>query len=281
MDDKMFCLHDSSLSVVVAEEADSRPLLIALCRYLKSACRFTVTKDHRIERDYKSLSKTHRYGNHGYLECEIEYYPRGVKIEFFQNVVYENPHGGRYDFGKREKMPYLIGLRFTWAIRKLVAWLSTRGYVDCTRSNNSPNPDPLAWFNRGWDGEYERKRGIHRFSRREDGWPDESELNHWSRTDGSGCVLNHGQTKFILVKGRAMRCVVYGGINGMWACVYGPGPRDWSPEAAKSIFDKFPGRGRIFSDATRKKKAESRLEAAVKERKFLLAHSISSYLANA
>lgn len=73
-------------------------------------CGFKVTKDPRIEANYKCLSKDHRYGKKGSLEFKAERYPAGFKINFFQNVEFKNPNGGEYDFDKLEKMPYLVKL---------------------------------------------------------------------------------------------------------------------------------------------------------------------------
>lgn len=93
---------------------------------------FTVTKDPRIERDYKILSKDHRYGRKGNLEFKAERYPSGFKIEFYQNVVHKNPHGGEYDFDKYEKMPYLIKKQLLLVCNKLREFFIGLGYAEKT-----------------------------------------------------------------------------------------------------------------------------------------------------
>lgn len=94
---------------------------------------FTVTKDPRIERDYKILSKNHRYGRKGDLEFKAERYPAGFSIEFYQNVVHENKCGGEYDFDKFEKMPYLIKKQFLLTCNKLREFIIKLGYAEKTK----------------------------------------------------------------------------------------------------------------------------------------------------
>lgn len=72
------------------------------------------------------------YGRKGDLEISIHRYPRGFKFEFYQNIVFENPNGGQYDFDKFEKMPYLIRLLFINETRHMKVFLEGLGYVDNT-----------------------------------------------------------------------------------------------------------------------------------------------------
>lgn len=95
-----------------------------------SSLGFTVTKDPIIEKDYKCLSKDHRYGRKDDLEFKAERYPVGFKIEFYQNVVHENPHGGEYDFDQYKKMPYLIKKQFLLTCSKLRRFFLNLGYAD-------------------------------------------------------------------------------------------------------------------------------------------------------
>lgn len=233
---------------------------------------FTVTKDPRIEKDFKSLSPSHRLARHGDLQCSIEKNRAHVSIEFFQDVVCENKNGGRHDFRKLAKMPYLIRLRFQWIAMKFRRFLDSSEYSE--RINSIPyTRDPLAAFNCAWDSQYERDRQIHRFDRREDGWPTDNELNCWSRKDANGMVLDQGQSRFCIVNGRAMRCRVYGGINGMWICVYGPGDHDVRSCSAGEIYSIFPGRGRLYRQEIKERKIKAAIERAVKRFDFLRAHS--------
>ncbi len=73
---------------------------------------FTLEKDPDTLKNFPSISKDHWYGKRGELEVYGKKYPNGFKIEFFQNVICENQNGGKYDFQKLQKMPYLIRLQY-------------------------------------------------------------------------------------------------------------------------------------------------------------------------
>ena len=74
---------------------------------------FAVEQDPDTRARYKNIAKDYWYGRRRDLEFVAKKYPNGFEIEFFQNVIHKNPHGGRYDFDKLEKMPYLIRLQYT------------------------------------------------------------------------------------------------------------------------------------------------------------------------
>lgn len=86
---------------------------------------FAVEQDPETRARYKSIAKDHWYGRRRDLEFVAKKYPNGFEIEFFQNVVHENPHGGRYDFDKLKKMPYLIRLQYTRYMRMVVDTLKS------------------------------------------------------------------------------------------------------------------------------------------------------------
>ena len=62
---------------------------------------FDVQADPNVD---KIIRKDHYIGKFHELEFEAKKYPNGFEIGFFQNVVYENPNGGRYDFDKLSKV---------------------------------------------------------------------------------------------------------------------------------------------------------------------------------
>ena len=78
-----------------------------------------------------------------YIGCrdELEFYanrgPNGFEITFFQNVVFENRNGGRYDFDKFQKMPYMIRLRFIKYRNKIIAFLKS---LEDLEDNTSQHP---------------------------------------------------------------------------------------------------------------------------------------------
>ncbi|MDC7288501.1 hypothetical protein NXH76_11865 [Blautia schinkii] len=86
---------------------------------------FKVEKDAEVLRDYKNISRDHWQGQRGDLEFSAKKFPAGFEITFFQNIVFDNPNGGKYDFDKLAKMPYLIRLQYLVSMRKVVEKLKT------------------------------------------------------------------------------------------------------------------------------------------------------------
>jgi len=83
---------------------------------------FNVRQDPDVD---KIIRIDHWIGKRGDLEFNAEKYPAGFKVQFFQNVVYENRNGGRYDFDKLEKMPYMIRLQYQKYMNRLVKLLES------------------------------------------------------------------------------------------------------------------------------------------------------------
>lgn len=85
-----------------------------------ASCGFAVQKDPNVG---KHIRKHYFIGKCGDLEFRAEKYQRGFSIEFFQNVNFENPNGGYYDFDKFDRMPYPIRLRYMKYRNKIIAML--------------------------------------------------------------------------------------------------------------------------------------------------------------
>lgn len=84
---------------------------------------FKIKKDANVLKMFKKISKPYWYGKRGELEFTAKKYPNGFEIEFFQNVIFDNPNGGQYDFDKLSKMPYMIRLQYIVYMRKIVEML--------------------------------------------------------------------------------------------------------------------------------------------------------------
>lgn len=105
---------------------------------------FTIENDAEVA---KCIRDDYYIGRRGDLELYAHRYPAGFEIIFFQNIVIENQNGGRYDFDKFQKMPYMIRLRFIKYRDKIIAllnplktWKTTRNRVRGLRKNGS-RPD--------------------------------------------------------------------------------------------------------------------------------------------
>lgn len=202
---------------------------------------FAIGADPRTMQRCSGIAKYHRLGRCRDLWVKAQVYPMGCEFAFFQEIVRTNPNSGYYDFDKRAKMPYLIGKQFEAALAAMKAHLLERGFVAEPEKVASPNPDPLAYFNDQWDSEWDKKRGVHRFERDESGWPAASELRFWPGKDADGASLTHGAIRYRRdAKGYLQRGRVYGGINGTWLFVYGPGRRDFTHASAREFFSCDP-----------------------------------------
>lgn len=263
--ERTFSIHDTAVHIGSGTEVAARKVFIAVQSLLRRNG-FTVRKDPKVERDFKILSKYRREANHGELKCKIEHSGICVSIEFYQSIVFTNPHGGEYDFNKLEKMPYLIRLRFQKSVTAIRSFLEKRGFTNTTRT--LVTEDPLKSFNESWD--------CHHFKRNPDGWPCESVLRSWRRIDADGVVVNNGDTRYCIVGGRPFRCKVYGGINGMWECVYGPGRRDVTCSHVSGLYSFLPSCGRVFTTKERLRRMESVIQESVGARNFLRAHHVET-----
>lgn len=206
---------------------------------------FVIERDPEIERRYPTQGKHHRVGRRstpaGDLLFHSEATPIGCNVEFYQDLVTINSNGGRYDFDRRQKMPYLIGKAFEASLRTIRGHLTGRGFSENTKLD-SPVPDPLAYFNQCWDGEYERRRSTHRFPRGDDGWPTAAELAKqcWGITAEQPLIEQGSIWYFRDRGGRLGRGRCFGGINGMWTVIYGPGRRDHTHLARHELFRCSP-----------------------------------------
>lgn len=121
--------HDTSLTVWYETnytEADVKATRDAVVRHLR-ARGFKIGLDQRILRDHPIIKDLFHEGRLGNLKVRVDLAGRTVKVEFWQDLVFENSHGGRYDFDKRERMPYLIGKRYEVERNRLLDLLAGRG----------------------------------------------------------------------------------------------------------------------------------------------------------
>ncbi|XRK15930.1 hypothetical protein Dip510_001571 [Elusimicrobium posterum] len=87
--------------------------------HLRPRLGFIIDNDKSVA---KSIRKDYFYGKWQELEFTAEMYPTGFRIQFFQNVNFENKHGGKYDFDKYEKMPYLTKKRFLLTCNEIISF---------------------------------------------------------------------------------------------------------------------------------------------------------------
>ncbi|WMM26686.1 hypothetical protein RBU61_08405 [Tissierella sp. MB52-C2] len=187
------------------------PILHRLLNFM-STRGFQIGRDPEYQRRYKSLNKDHWYGRKGTLEFKAERYPRGFRLEFFQNINYENKYGGYYDFDKFEKMPYMIKLMFINEANKIAEFLKALGITENTRIEYKLSKDKIKQHYVE-SCHYPQKNMDFNLSDL-DGTTCEYSYNN---TDRDGKTIYNGQIKYFRNwKGRLMRGRVYRNLNNMW-----------------------------------------------------------------
>jgi hypothetical protein len=254
-------IHDSSVRADVdGGEPASELLFKGVIRKLKQRG-FTVGKDPRIEREHKILSRWHREATYqtkqGTLYISMHFFPRGVEFKAWQNVNHVNPHGGKYDFDKLAKMPYLIRMACLKFQSVAVDYITSQGLA-LRPQRRRYQDDPLGAFNDCWEAS--------RFKRDESGWPDASELRSWKQIDANGVPMTQGSFRYVLnYDGRWWKVRVYGGINGMWLGVCKDAIVNRNASEFHSVVSKRDLRRRTFDRSTIRNRVTKRIEAAFSE----------------
>lgn len=169
---------------------------------------FYVTDDkyvnYTIRHDYK-------YGHYDNLEFKAHRYPNGFEITFFQNINFENKNGGRYDFDKYEKMPYLIKLQFRNIMKKLIKFLE---------NNNIENKIPPDTKTAIDFIKYDYVKSFHKPPMNmnfELSDFDGETFDEYNSKDKNGKILRNGDIKYFYdYTGRLFRGKIYHNINNMW-----------------------------------------------------------------
>jgi len=160
------------------------------------------------------IRKGYWIGRKGDLEFCSHRYPIGFKIDFFQNIIYKNPNGGRYDFDRFDKMPYLIKLLFQNEVRHMKLFLESLGCVDTSKQIYKKAEDEI-------------KQRFVECCHHPQKTMDEFELSDldgqtckysYNNTDRDKKTIYNGQIKYFRDRrtGRLMRGIVYHNINNMW-----------------------------------------------------------------
>lgn len=185
------------------------PLMHRLLNFMKDRD-FNITHDEHVS---KIIRKDFWYGRKGELEFVAHRYPRGFSLEFFQDVNFENPNGGRYDFDKFEKAPYLIKLLWINETKKMGQFLESLGLGIINNSDVEvkSSEDKIIQF---WN--------KYSFDKHPVGFKLSDMIGHdnepsYNNADRNGKTILNGQTKYFRnYDGRLARGKVYHNINNMW-----------------------------------------------------------------
>ena len=170
---------------------------------------FTIENDAEVA---KCIRRDYFIGRRGDLELHAHRYPMGFEIKFYQNIVFENPNGGRYDFGEFQKMPYLIRLRFVKYRDKIIALL--KSLEDLEDETKAAPRLAEEWIKARYAEEWHHEQTDTNFLLSDLDGQTQPAYNGQDRDDKT---LHNGDIKYFRhYNGRLYRGRVYHNINNMW-----------------------------------------------------------------
>ncbi len=201
------------------------------------------------------------HGRRGELQFVAEHHPAISSIEFYQDVYnVSNKHGGRYDFDKLARMPYLMQKRVQMLHARLGRVLLGKGFDD---DSERPAKDAA--------GEIERQRA------RYPGHHDNATASY-NCLDANSVPLRDGMIRYYYdYRGRLRRGVVRHNINNMWWVL--ASPTEYHNEACFRFFADPTGKPLRSVDPIASMKRD--LSRAIQEERFLRAEQIKNAILRA
>ena len=203
------CFSDTTVSVweEKVNEGDFKSrVFIPVIRFLGRRG-WKVTLCPETKKRYSCLSKYTRIAQKGELHARIEIRGRHLEVEIWQDLYNRSrTDSGRWEFDKRNRMPYLLGKRCDLEIQKLVAFLQEKtGYPVENKNPILGNADRAIQHSILTSGHYKPELGHASFS---------MECN---RTSADKQTLKHGQTVWTTDrKGRVIRGKAFYSLNSQW-----------------------------------------------------------------
>jgi hypothetical protein len=194
-----FSIHDTKLGIWTPTRSDTTTY--NAIRALMYRLGFSFHGDPTIPR---ILRASHHIGKLGDLHFVAETHPALCSVEFFEDVVRDNPNGARYDFNKLTKMPYLLRLRTIHTLQALATMLCAAGFADDTGPQPRNAYEKIAFTKASWV----KSHGESFYAK-----PPAA----CNSKDRDGATLTEGDTRFIRSSsGRLIRGVVFYDANNMW-----------------------------------------------------------------
>lgn len=203
-----FYVHNTTISFVNNDENNKHYGLFHRMLNMLSDYEFAVSKDNNVA----NCLKKHSYvGKKGELKFKASRYEIGFKIEFYQDVNFENPNGGYYDFDKFAKMPYLIQKQFQCTVNKISALLSQFAENVTEPTYNTAEEKIKHDYA---TSSIHPQRDMNFALSDLDGTTCDGHYNNYDRDK---IIIHNGDTKYFRdSKGYLCRGKVYHNINNMW-----------------------------------------------------------------
>ena len=231
-----------------------------------------------VEQYSRGFAESHRYCLKGDLQGLLSLSGRCIKFEMWQDVANsENRNGGRYDFDKEKRMPYMLWLEMERSRRRIRDYLCNvfSGYElrDRAGEGRHAKRGPGGLTALQWVEQSNRSSGHY------DPVLGRARINMESNAQSAdGGTITHGARVFAI--GYCDRVVVgtaYYNLNNMWWVV--TGKYGVLNVHSGAIFLKNPGcLRRKRNDRKRRSRLESELSKAVKAMDFMRAQVIKDIL---
>lgn len=171
-----------------------------------------------VERYSLDFARDHRYCRKGDLQAELRLSGRCIELQMFQDVAnVENRNGGRCDFDKERRMPYLLRLEMERTRRRIRDYLCAvfDGYeFKPAKAQCRPaGADALAWVQENVRSCWHYKPALGR----RDG-----EDRPYNNQSADGARVEHGARVWTTdYRGRIVTGTAFYNINNMWWVITG------------------------------------------------------------
>lgn len=222
---------------------------------------------------YKAIALNHRTCIKGDIKGQLEMSGRCIKFEMWQDVTpSENRNGGRYDFGKEARMPYLLRIEMERTRRRIRDYLLNvfTSYVfepsDPKIGMNGATALEYARHSQRSSGHYVERLGRASFN---------SPSNGFTR---DGVAIEDGAKVYAITSaGRVVYGAAYYSLNGRWMVVTGRHGIEWADH--RELYAACPGDPRIKRNAReRRNRLEGEMAKAIKAMKFERAAALRDIL---
>ncbi|TYK74325.1 hypothetical protein FSY45_19365 [Comamonas sp. Z1] len=224
-----------------------------------------------IPQDYikqygQAFARDYRICHKGDLKGWLETSGRVIRFEMWQDVTpSKNRNGGRYDFDKEKRMPYVIRLEMERTRRRIRDYLCAvfSGYAfETVKRTNNPKPLTITAIDRVT-------------GKRDQDWLEEPDSYHSTSADGHQ-LQNGMRVYFYDHHGRMGTGIAYCD-GGMWDLV--TGKWDWARKCNSELYVRCPGDPRIKkNDRLRRQRLEDLMGKAIKAMDFKRAEVLKGIL---
>lgn len=280
--------HDASLHVWEEPEGPARcewerqfkkDVFLRMAQQLRRLGWHTEVPAEMVEQYSRSFAESRRYCRKGDLQGFLDLSGRHIKLEMWQDVAnVDHPSGGRYEFNKEQRMPYLLWLEMERTRRRLRDYLCNvfSGYEfnsERRLPGRRPNCGPGALTALEWVGKDNRSSGHY-----------VAELGHarinmeCNARSGDGGTITHGDHVYAIgYDGRIVVGTALYDLNSRWWVV--TGKYGVIGVNCSDIFLESPGDlRRKRNERTRRKRLEGELAKAIKAMDFLRAETLKHIL---